>query len=133
MKIWELLNEDDGGAASGGEHKSKKRDKFPKASRDSIPGMTRYKDTAAHYYDMYRMGVHMAGSPDDHHDMADTGPTSNEFVTLAYTDEDQKIIKNSARAMGFKGVGVSSKGSKETDNTNKVSPVAKPKKNKYGV
>lgn len=133
MKIWELLNENDGGSsASAGEHKTKKRDKFEKSSRDSIPGMTRYKDTAAHYYDMYRMGVHMAGSP-DHQTMADTGPTSNEFVTLAYTDAEEKIIKKSAKAMGFTGVGISSKGSKETDNTNKVSPIAKPKKNKYGV
>lgn len=132
MKVYEILAEDDGGAAAGGEHKSGKRDSFSKTSRDAIPGMKRYKDSAAHYYDMYRMGVHMAGSPEEQQ-MSDTGPTSNEFVTIAYTDADEEIIKKSAKAMGFKSAPVTSKGSKESENTNTSSIVAKPKRNKYGV
>jgi hypothetical protein len=121
MRWHEIIIEDDSGAASGNTGRKKK---LHKHHRDVISGATHYPDTAAHYYDMYRFGVHMAGSPEEHH-YDPAGPTANEMVTLAYSKTDLDIIKKSAKAMGFTGSQITSHGSREPKDTYTASPVAK--------
>ena len=96
-----------------------------------IPSLSTVPELAGMYYGMYRMGVHMAGSPEN--DPHEHGPTANHMVTAAYTDEEADIINHSAKSMGMKVKAVTSKGSKEAPGTNTKSTVATPKRNKYGV
>jgi hypothetical protein len=97
-----------------------------------VKGMETYPELPAHYYNMYRFGVHMAGSPADQ-DMKSISSVANQMVTLAYTDADQAIINKSKKAMGLTGKQLTSKDSRESADTHKVSPTAKIKKNQYGV
>lgn len=129
MKIRELLENSDGVDTGG---KSKGKTIVDKNHKDAIPNMKRHMDSGSHYYDMYRMGVHMAGSPNDQ-DPGAAMSTGNEFATIAYTDADEEIIKKSAKAMGWKGRPMTSKGSKESSDTHKQSVVPAKKTNKYGV
>lgn len=123
MRWYEIITENDAGGAGGGGNTGKKKP-FDKQHQSAIPGATRYPDTPAHYYNMYRFGVHMAGSPDEQaYDPA--GPSANEMVTLAYSKTDLDIIKKSAKAMGFKGASMTSHGSYEPTDTYTTSPVAK--------
>jgi hypothetical protein len=54
-------------------------------------------------------------------------------VIVAYTPEEEDIIKGGESQTGHKGVMLSDRGSREPDSTNKISPVAKKKPNKYGI
>jgi hypothetical protein len=123
MRILELITESDGSSASTGGD-TKKKGSFRKDHKNAISGGTRYPNTAAHYYNMYRYGVHMAGNPENEHNFDPAGPTANEMVTVAYTDEERDMHNQSAKAMGFKGKKLSSHGSKEADDTYTTSPVA---------
>jgi hypothetical protein len=134
-KEFTILKEDDGDTSSsgnGGNTSGGTRGKLHQNHFDSIPDLKSYPDLPSHYYDMYRLGVHMAGSPDKQN-MARLGPSGNEFVTSAFTDEDAAITNASRKAMGLKQRSISSKGSRESDDVHRVSPVAKRKTNKYGV
>jgi hypothetical protein len=129
MRLRELLENSD---ASGTGGKTKGKTTVDKSHKDAIPGLKRHKDTGSHYYDMYRMGVHMAGSPGNQ-DADAALSTGNEFATIAYTDADEEIIKKSAKAMGWKGRPMTSKGSKESSDIHKQSVIPAKKTNKYGV
>jgi hypothetical protein len=52
---------------------------------------------------------------------------------VGYSDADQEIIDHARKEFGLKVRKHSGKGSEELEKINKVSPVAKPKRNKYGV
>jgi hypothetical protein len=58
---------------------------------------------------------------------------AENFITTAYAEEEHETIKTAAKLMGVKAVQVTSTKSQEIDGVNKTSPVAKPKRNKYGV
>jgi hypothetical protein len=81
-------------------------------------------------YMAYRFGVALAGAPNK--EMPQVGPVKQNMVTIGYTDADDEITQAAGRMMGTSSKSLSSKGSKE-NNVNKSSPVAKPKKNRYGV
>ena len=123
MRWREIVKENSAYDSAAGISPTGKKGKFHKHHDDVIPGVTRYPDTPAHYYSMYRFGVHMARSPSDQ-DMSPAGPTANEMVTLAYSQADLDIIKNSAKAFGFKGSQVTKHGSREPNDTYVQSPVA---------
>ena len=130
MRLRELINEDgDNGGNPGGKGKP---DKLHPTHKSAIKGLTTYPELPGWYYNMYRFGVHMAGSPDDQ-DMAEKSPMANQLATLAYTDAEQAIINKSKKAMGIKGKKMTSDRSEEAEHTNTTSPVAKRKKNQYGV
>jgi hypothetical protein len=129
MKVYEILSENESGATGGGKGKP---GKLHPHQKDAIKGMTTYPELPGWYYDMYRFGVHMAGSPDNQ-PMAQKSPTANQLSTLAYTDAEEKIINKSKRDMGLKGKTLTSNRSEEPGETNTTSPVPKRKKNKYGV
>jgi hypothetical protein len=97
------------------------QDAIPDMSSVGVPGLP---IGPTNYYHKYRLGVHMAGSPEDLHSY----PTNSEFVDdmvmVGYTEADRDIIANSIRAFGYKQKKHSSGGSKESNGTNTVSPVA---------
>ena len=79
-------------------------------------------------YQAYRFGVAMAN-----HEEPPYGPTSQHAVISAYTSEEEEIIHAAERATGHKGRLVADRGSREPDSTGTHSPVANPKRNRYGV
>ena len=84
---------------------------------------------SADAYQAYRFGMAMA----DHTINYPEGPTSNHAVIVAYTPEEEAIIAGGSRQTGHKGRIVADRGSHEPTDTSNLSPVAKPKKNRYGV
>jgi hypothetical protein len=80
-------------------------------------------------YAAYRFGLAMA----DHTINYAEGPTGNSAVIVAYTPEEEEIIKGGTRQTGHKGKMVADRGSDEPKSTDSQSPVAKPKRNRYGV
>jgi hypothetical protein len=80
-------------------------------------------------YKAYRFAMAMAN-----HEIKDAaGPTDEYAVISAYTEGEEEIINAAVAQTGVRKVVVSNKGSKEPDSTQKQSPVAKPKRNRYGV
>jgi len=84
---------------------------------------------SANAYAIYRFGLAMA----DHTINYAEGPTSNSAVIVAYTPEEEEIIKGGTRQTGHKGKVVADRGSAEPASSDTQSPVARSKKNKYGV
>ena len=91
-------------------------------------------DNNGHPYLAYRFGIALAASPgpDDFHE---EGPMGSNFTMVDFSDGETEIRKTAAKRMGVKFDSSTGRGSKELpDSTiNKVSAVARPKKNKYGV
>ena len=103
---------------------------FPK--RKSGPMSTTYAFPtmpSANSYAAYRFGLAMA----DHTINYSEGPTSNSAVIVAYTPEEEEIIQGGTRQTGHKSKLVADRGSNEPQSTDTQSPVAKPKRNRYGV
>lgn len=109
------------------------RGKLRKGTTQSLSNITSYPylDNNSHPYVAYRFGVALAKSPNDISDQL--GPVGSEFTTLGYSDADNDIINHARKEFGLKTRTHSTKGSEELTHVNKVSPVAKPKKNKYGI
>jgi hypothetical protein len=129
MRLRDLFENGEDSGANGGSSKGGRKS-LHKSQKSAIPGMTSYPDTPAHYYNMYRFGMHMAGSPGEQ-DMPADGPTANELTTVAYTKAEQEIIDKSRKAMGWdKTKKITSAGSKEHHDTSSVSPVAQWNKTK---
>lgn len=84
---------------------------------------------SANPYAAYRFGMAMA----DHTLTYPEGPVSNHAVIVAYTPEEEEIIKGATRQTGHKGKLAADRGSHEPRDTYTQSPVAQRKKNKYGV
>ena len=87
-------------------------------------------------YTMYRLGLAAASTDGKLEPNMDAkswvGKTKAAFP---YTQEEQDMLKKAYKAVGasHKDLNNGDMSSRELDSTNKVSPVAKPKKNKYGV
>ena len=131
-----ILKEDDSGTVDGtGNHPGHvhngKRNKIHDHHEAVIPGMVSIPDWPGHYYDMYRLGVHMAGSP--HNASEHQGYAANEMVLTQFTEVDTDMINHSAKALGVKLKAITKKGSQEPKETNTTSIVAQKKKNRYGV
>ena len=109
------------------------RAKMRKGTTQSLSNINSYPylDNNSHPYVAYRFGVALAKSPNDVKDLQ--GPTGSEFTTIGYSDADQEIIDHARKEFGIKKRVHSTRGSEEVSAVNKVSPVSKPKKNKYGV
>lgn len=102
---------------------------LPKTSQAGAVHAMRFDDLDT-YYHMYRFGVAMANHSADN---PPVGPARDKFTVWSYTDGDEKIVRAAEKNMGTKGTDISKSPSKETENINIVSPVAKPKRNKYGI
>jgi hypothetical protein len=79
-------------------------------------------------YQVYRFGVAMAN-----HEEPPYGPSGQHAVISAYTPEEEEIIHAAERVTGHKGRILADRGSQEPDSTSTASPVATPKRNRYGV
>ena len=94
----------------------------------SVPNISMNKSNGSPYM-QYRFGMAMANP-----NMEPAGPMSGDPLITAYTDADMQKVKDAAKAVGAGAITHISDGiSNEPVETNKVSPVAKPKKNKYGI
>ena len=80
-------------------------------------------------YQVYRFGLAMA----DHKTHSKYGPSAQHAVIVAYTEEEEEIIKGAESEMGHKGKLLADRGSHEPKSTETQSPVARPKRNRYGV
>jgi hypothetical protein len=80
-------------------------------------------------YAAYRFGMAMA----NHKINYPEGPTGNSAVVVAYTPQEEQIIKAGTKQTGHRGNLVADRESHEPKSSNTQSPVAKPKKNRYGV
>jgi len=109
-------------------------EKLRKGALSAAPGMTAWPalNNNNNPYHAYRFGISVAGSPDNH--VEKEGPVGGNFVTMSYSDGDEKILRSAAKKMGFssKSMG-SSKKSAELPDVNKASAVAKVKRNRYGI
>jgi hypothetical protein len=124
MKIRDVINE-------GGMKKISPEQKAALKNASTLPALNQSTGSA---YMNYRMGIAMAGAP--------TYPTKQEAdnwiggdpLLSTYTDEEFEIIKAAAKQVGAGTIqNWSGKRSEEVADVNKTSPVAKKKKNKYGV
>jgi hypothetical protein len=100
--------------------------------RKSKPLSTAYNFTSMpgdSAYRIYRLGLAMA-NPDIENTM---GPSAANAVVMAYTDEEEVIVLRASKKTGDAHKLLTDKGSTEQKSTDTVSPVAKPKRNKYGV
>lgn len=108
-------------------------DNLRKGTRNSLSNIQSYPklDNNANPYLAYRFGMELAGSPDN--DIEQRGPIGSEFTTIGYSDADQEIIDHASTKFGLIRKTHGGKGSVENNTVNSTSPVAKPKRNKYGV
>lgn len=122
MRAKEFINED--------------RTELRKSVKQSMPNLTTSSqlDNNNHPYLAYRFGVALAPSPDTE-GFHDEGPIGSDFSMIDYSEGDAEIRKKAAARMGIKFDRGTGKGSEELPNSiiNKTSPVAKPKRNRYGV
>jgi hypothetical protein len=78
---------------------------------------------------MYRLGIALANDK-----APSKGAASNSPTVWVRGPEEAEMLSRAERAMGVQGTVVVPKGpSEEMPNVDTVSPVAKPKRNKYGV
>ena len=106
------------------ERKFKERKANPLSTAYEFPSMP--GDSA---YKIYRFGM-MMGNPDIEYK---EGPAAANAVVMAYTPEEEEKVRNAERRTGDKGRLLTNKGSTEPTLTSSTSPVAKSKRNKYGV
>jgi hypothetical protein len=89
-------------------------------------------DGCDQYYDMYRLGVAIAGG--DEHPVEGYGPANDSPTIWMYTPEEAEKVAKAEKRQGVKGTTVIGDGqSTELDSINKKSPTATRKTNKYGV
>jgi hypothetical protein len=105
--------------------------KLGKNIKQSHPHAKQYDDIDQ-YYGMYRFGIAMAGAPDKSINKA--GPAKDTPAVWLYSKGEEEIVNKAEKNQGIKGKNVITKGhSEELKNINKLSPVAKIKRNQYGV
>lgn len=95
--------------------------KLRKASRQALPHVTQYD--VDQYYGYYRLGVAMAGSPDN--GSPTEGPAKDNPSVYPYSEADEEIVNKAVKNQGIKGKTLVAKGpSEELPSTNTVSPVS---------
>lgn len=106
------------------------RQEFSSNQQDAIPngksvGVDPPPGGPVNFYYKYRLGVKMAGSPDNPHSYDSGGQYVDDMVMIGYTEADNKIIDNATKSFGYKQRNVAGGQSKETNDTYTISPVAK--------
>jgi C4-dicarboxylate-specific signal transduction histidine kinase len=125
MKVYDIINE-------------VKQPKPTKRQAQSSRGLNTYKDgeRADSTYTSYRLGMAVAKSNGkDPIDMDSKSWAGKTKTTHPYTQEEQEMLKLAYKAVGanYKDLNHGDMRSLELDTTNKTSPVAARKTNKYGV
>jgi len=97
----------------------------------TMPGLNQSTGSA---YMNYRMGLALAGAPNYPTKMEADNWIGGDPLLSTYTDVEFEMIKKAAKQVGAGRVqNWSGKRSQEVADVNKISPVAKTKRNKYGV
>lgn len=109
-----------------------------KRQAQSTRGTHVYKDKerADSTYTSYRLGLAVAcANGTDPIDMDSKSWAGKTKTTHPYTEEENEMLKQAYKVVGakYKDLNHGDMRSLELDTTNKVSPVAKRKTNKYGV
>jgi len=131
MRAKEFINE----AWSGKEHGKPK--KVRDRAADALPGVyvqrqLRNTDT----YMQYRMGLALAAARADANGDIEFGQESawaENFINVMYADADKETIMLASKLMGVTPTEITDTKSREPKTTSTQSPVAKPKRNRYGV
>ena len=131
MRASEFINE----AWSGKSHgkPAKVRDR----ASDALTGVfvqrqLRNTDT----YMQYRMGLALAAARADDAGLVKFNQESSwaeNFINVMWTPEDEETVMLASKLMGVTPSMITDKKSREPSTTETASPVAKPKRNKYGV
>lgn len=114
-----------------------KPSRVPERSTSTLPGVfvqQQLRNTDP--YMQYRMGMAVAGARA--HQAGDVNfeqesAFGENLVHVMYAPEDEETIKLASKMMGVRPTKITDTASREPKATNTQSPVAKPKKNKYGV
>jgi hypothetical protein len=112
--------------------------KITKRQSQSSKGISTYGDSehVSGDYVSFKLGQAMAGTDGKNDPDIDAKSWHGKKKTIhPYTQEEMDMFKKAAKAVGasYKDLNKGDMRSLELDTTNKVSPVAKRKKNKYGV
>ena len=87
-------------------------------------------------YMQYRYGLALAAARADaagHVDFEQESAWAENLAIVMYANEDEEQIKAADKLMGVQGTRITDNKSREGHGGNTTSPVAKPKKNRYGV
>lgn len=113
--------------------------KIPKRQQQSTKGLNLYhdKELANSDYTMYRlmMAAAMSDGSGEPIDIDGKSWIGKQKSAHPYTDEEQEMLKQAYKAAGavYQDLNHGDLKSQELSSTNNVSPVAKIKKNQYGV
>jgi hypothetical protein len=112
----------------------KKIDPVQKSAMQNAMTFPAMNQSTGSAYLGWRMGVALAGAPDYPTKMEADNWIGGDPLLSTYTQEEMDMVNAAAKAIGGgKAQNWSGKRSQELSDTNKTSPTAKPKKNKYGV
>jgi hypothetical protein len=134
MKVRDIITENTSGAGYKTKGKMKPIDPTQKAAMknaSTLPGLNQAHGSA---YTGFRFGLALAGAPTYPTEMeADTWLGGDPLIST-YTPEEFEMVKKAALQVGAGTIqNWTGDRSKEMADTQKTSPVAKRKKNKYGV
>jgi len=135
MKINEIIAE--GTTTAQGTHAKGHTEPISDEHKAALQNAATYPDlnqsTGSAYFN-YRMGIALAGAPTYPTKMAADNWIGGDPLLSTYTDVEQEIVNAAALQVGAgKAQKWSNKRSEEIASTHKQSPIAKPKKNKYGI
>lgn len=112
----------------------KKIDKAAKGAMKNAMTLPALNMNSGSMYLNYRMGVALAGAPDFPTKMEADNWIGGDPLLSTYTEEEFEMVKAAAKQVGAGTIqNWSGKRSEEVADVNKVSAVAKIKRNKYGV
>jgi nicotinamide mononucleotide adenylyltransferase len=120
-----------GKVGKGGTKSIDKEKKSAMRNATTIPGLNM---STGSMYKNYRMGIALAGAPDYPTKMAADSWIGGDPLISSYTQEEYDMVKAAALQVGAGRLeNWTGKRSEEIAGVQKVSPVAKPKRNKYGI
>ena len=104
---------------------------------DPLPGVfVQHQLRNTDPYMQYRLGMAVAASrayEKGEVEFEQESPWAENLTQIMYVPEDEETIKLASKMMGVQPTRITDNASHEPPNTNASSPVAKPKRNKYGV
>ncbi len=115
-----------------------KQAKLTKRQQKATRGVHTFGDAEKANSDYVQFRVGMAAAATDGKTMPDIDAKSwigKKKASFPYTKEEADILKMAYKAAGasYQDLNHGDMRSQELDTTNKTSPIAKPKRNKYGV
>lgn len=134
MKVRDIISENVSGAGYKTKGKMMPMDPTQKAAMTNASTLPALNQSHGSAYTGWRFGLALAGAPDYPTKAAADSWLGGDPLLEPYTDVEFGMIKTAAKQVGAGSIqNWSGNRSKEVADVNKTSPVAKPKKNKYGI